>query len=92
MSVMGLAFGGCSSIVGVVSTAGLRAIASDAVIDRAYAWLCARRKDAPADADVWHLRFHWASERPRLVAALLAGRYRFAPVRVWQSAAGQGTR
>lgn len=28
----------------------------------AYKWLCQQRKNAPADSDVRHLRFHWAED------------------------------
>lgn len=34
----------------------LARIASDAVLDDAYEWLCHRRRDYPADADVWSFR------------------------------------
>ena len=32
-------------------------------MDDAYAWLCHRRRRFPPNADVWHLRFHWAREK-----------------------------
>ena len=35
-------------------------IASDAVLDEAYAWLCDRRKDYSPHDDVWKLRERWA--------------------------------
>ena len=34
----------------------MEAIASDAVMEEAYRWLCERRKDYAPDADVWHHR------------------------------------
>ena len=52
-------------------------VAADAVLDRAFTWLCARRKDFPAACDVWSLRRRWTTERARLRADLVAGRYRF---------------
>ena len=55
----------------------LSRIASDPVLDTAFAWLCKRRHDYPAHADVWHFRRHWREEKARLHAELLAGRYRF---------------
>ena len=55
-------------------------IASDHVIDTAYAWLCERRKAWHANADVWALRFCWPAEKARLREALLAGRYCFEPM------------
>ncbi len=56
----------------------LAELTSDDVLDPAYDWLCGRRRDYPADADVWSLRRSWAEEKERIRAELLAGRYRFA--------------
>ena len=53
-------------------------VASEAVLDHAYAWLCKRRHAFPPGADVWALRRHWQRERPRLRAELRAGTYRLA--------------
>ncbi len=68
----------------------MEAIASDAAIDEAYAWLCERRKDYAPDADVWHLRFRWAEVKPQIQAALRAGTYRLGAVTCFQ--AGEETR
>jgi RNA-directed DNA polymerase len=54
-----------------------RIIASDAVLNQAYKWLCHRRKDYGANADVWNFRRNWQSEKARLRADLIAGCYRF---------------
>ena len=51
-------------------------IASDAVLDEAYAWLCNRRKDYSPHDDVWTLRERWADVKPRLQRSLLRGEYR----------------
>ena len=51
-------------------------IASDDLIERAYGWLCERRKDYSANNDVWHLRLRWQAIRPRLQADVLSGQYR----------------
>ena len=51
-------------------------IASDAVIDEAYAWLCDRRRDYSPHDDVWTLRERWADVKPRLQRSLLRGEYR----------------
>ena len=40
----------------MVATLLMNTIASDQVIDEAYAWLCERRKDYAPDADVRHWR------------------------------------
>ena len=55
-------------------------IASDDVIERAYAWLCERRKDYSANNDVWQLRWRWQEGRSRLQADLLSGKYRLGAV------------
>ena len=51
-------------------------LVADTVLDAAYDWLCHRRRDYPADADVWTLRRHWPTVKAALRADLLAGRYR----------------
>lgn len=48
-------------------------------------WLCRQREDAPADADVWHLRHHWRVMKSDLLAQLLAGDYRLSPMQVIKS-------
>ena len=50
-------------------------------LDAAYEWLCHRRKDYPANADIWWLRQRWQSEKPLLVRELATGRIRFEPLR-----------
>ena len=52
-------------------------VVTDAVMDRAYEWLCERRKAYPDAADVWSFRHHWTEERERIRAALIASTYRF---------------
>ncbi|WP_336243342.1 reverse transcriptase domain-containing protein [Enterobacter cloacae] len=52
------------------------------LLDASYAWLCASRKNHPANADVWDLRFHWQQEKAPLLRALRAGTYRLLPLRV----------
>ena len=58
----------------------LTEMASDAVLDRAYAWLCKRRLHYPPDADIWTLRFRWPQEKATIRTQLLAGSYRFEPL------------
>ncbi len=55
----------------------LAELTSDDVLDTVYDWLCKRRRNYPADADVWSFRQVWAREKNKLKAALAAGRYRF---------------
>ena len=60
------------------ATSGIRdRLASDAVIDAAYAWLCARRKGSSHNHDRWHLRWNWQRQEPRILSQLLSGTYRF---------------
>jgi len=40
----------------------LAQLASDDVLDAAYDWLCRRRKDYPANVDVWRFRQRWPSD------------------------------
>ncbi len=55
----------------------LATITSETTLDAAFAWLCKRRRDYPANADIWDFRREWPQEKARLQADLLAGRYRF---------------
>ncbi len=55
-------------------------VAGDDALDQAYDWLCHRRREAPADSDVWLLRRRWTEIKPRLRADLGAGRFRFGPL------------
>lgn len=52
-------------------------ITSDAVLDRAYEWLCRRRRDYSANSDVWTLRRDWAREKEQIKGELLSGNYCF---------------
>ena len=55
----------------------LATLASDALIDGAYRWLCHQRRHWPADADIWELRFHWTEAKLSIQQALAKGDYRF---------------
>ena len=48
-------------------------IASEPVLQQAYAWLCDRRRDHSPNDDVWDLRWRWEEIRPQLQARLRAG-------------------
>lgn len=52
-------------------------VASDTILDAAFAWLCHRRRDYPARADIWNFRRNWTAEKQRIQTHLLAGRFRF---------------
>lgn len=60
--------------------ASLYFLASDAVIDAAYAWLCRQRRDWPADTGIWDLRFRWCRDKQRIQAVLQRGDYPFSPM------------
>ena len=55
----------------------LSALASDALLEQAFAWLCQRRKRDPPHADVWNLRRYWPTEKARIQHELRTGIYRF---------------
>ncbi len=56
-------------------------LADSALLERAFDWLCRRRREYPADADVWTLRRRWGEEKRRLQAELRSGRYSTQPLR-----------
>ncbi len=64
-------------------------VASDKVIDAAFAWLCKRRQGYPPRADVWALRHDWVRQRARIQAELRAGSYRLASVQRIITQAGE---
>ncbi|WP_244633670.1 hypothetical protein [Erwinia persicina] len=55
---------------------------SAAAWQTAWRWLCQRRRHAPPNVDIWHLRFHWARQDDRLYQQLQSGSYRLAPMQV----------
>ena len=57
-------------------------------IDDAYRWLCQQRRNHPDSADIWHLRFHWDTERTRILRSLEQGTYYFSPLQVITKADG----
>lgn len=50
----------------------------------AYIWLGKRRRHAPPNADVWHLRFHWLQQGEALYRQVCRGNYRLQPMQVHQ--------
>jgi retron-type reverse transcriptase len=59
----------------------MEVIASEEVLEQAFAWLCERRKNYSHNDEVWDVRFRWADIKPVLQRKLLAGRCRFSPLR-----------
>ena len=62
------------------TTPNLSSLIDDAVLDEAWDWLCWRRRDYPASADIWWLRQDWYIEKQRLCQQLEHGNYQFAPL------------
>ncbi len=56
-------------------------VASESVLNQAFAWLCQRRLDYSPNDDVWDVRWRWEELRPRLQDWLRAGVYRIGAVR-----------
>jgi hypothetical protein len=61
---------------------------TEATLDIAYSWLCKQRRNFPANADVWHLRFHWHSQRQALLESLHKHEYTLLPQSVVTTADG----
>lgn len=53
---------------------------TEASLDTAYSWLCKQRANFPANADIWHLRFHWRTIKPQLIDDLTSNRFNFQPL------------
>ncbi|ECA1950138.1 transposase [Salmonella enterica subsp. enterica serovar Virchow] len=56
--------------------------------EAAWQWLFHQRRHAPADADIWHLRFHWPQMRDTFWQQVLRGEYRLSPLQVHRSRQG----
>ncbi|WP_320734286.1 hypothetical protein [Enterobacter kobei] len=50
----------------------------------AWHWLCQRRRHAPSNADIWHLRFHWAQQGDWLYQHLQSGYCQLALMQVFR--------
>ncbi len=56
-------------------------LTSNTLLEQAYAWICAQRKDSSHNNSVWDLRFNWTTVKPELQRQLLAGVYHLSPLR-----------
>ncbi|UZE95327.1 hypothetical protein [Alkalimarinus alittae] len=56
-------------------------------IDTAYLWLC-KQRNFSANADIWHLRFHWHNVRQELLKSLHKKDYTFMPLSMVTKANG----
>ncbi|NVC33762.1 transposase [Serratia marcescens] len=50
----------------------------------AYRWVKSRRRHAPPNADIWHLRFHWAERRAAIYRRVRNGDYRLLPMQLYR--------
>jgi hypothetical protein len=55
--------------------------ASDQVINSAFDWVCARRRDYSHNSDIWELRRNWPAVKQVIQATLRTGQYTFSPLR-----------
>jgi hypothetical protein len=62
---------------------------TEVTLDTAYLWLCKQRRNFPANADIWHLRFHWHTIRGELLQTLHKQDYTFLPLSVVTKADGE---
>jgi RNA-directed DNA polymerase len=62
---------------------------TEATLDTAYSWLCKQRRNFPANADIWHLRFHWHTIHSELLQTLHKQDYTFLPLSVVTKADGE---
>ncbi|MFT5675108.1 MAG: RNA-directed DNA polymerase, partial [Paraglaciecola sp.] len=62
---------------------------TEVTLDTAYLWLCKQRANFPANADIWHLRFHWHTIRGELLQTLNIQDYTFMPLSVVTKADGE---
>jgi RNA-directed DNA polymerase len=62
---------------------------TEVTLDTAYSWLCKQRRNFPANADIWHLRFHWHTIRGELLQTLNRQDYTFMPLSVVTKADGE---
>lgn len=54
-----------------------RKLIADDTLEKAYAWLCHRRKDYPDSADIWIFRKHWLEEKLTIQQSIASGQYQF---------------
>lgn len=62
-------------------------VAFDEYWHQAWEWLKMRRKAAPSDADIWHLRFHHKTLLPELYSRVLTNHYQLSPMCVFNEKA-----
>ena len=66
-----------------------KCVFTEVTLDTAYSWLCKQRRNFPANADIWHLRFHWHRVRQELLQTLNKQDYTFMPLSVVTKADGE---
>ncbi|MBT5503672.1 hypothetical protein HOK15_05675 [Candidatus Falkowbacteria bacterium] len=58
-----------------------RTVGSTGNFEKAFEWLCKKRKNYSPFADVWELRYQWNTEMPQIQQAILSGTYTFDAIR-----------
>lgn len=54
----------------------------------AWRWLCHSRRHAPVNADIWHLRFHWAQLEDEFWHRVINGQHQLSPMQVFNRCSG----
>lgn len=57
-------------------------IASEAILEQAFVWLCQKRSHYHFNGDVWHLRRWWTEKKAYIQRMLLTRQYRFRELRL----------
>jgi RNA-directed DNA polymerase len=59
------------------------------LLDESFSGLCKQRKHFPVNSDVWDVRFHWESIKPKLIRDLSTNRFTFQPLQKVTKASGE---
>ncbi|EBS8365466.1 hypothetical protein JYY36_002935 [Salmonella enterica subsp. diarizonae serovar 50:z:-] len=68
--------------------AALPPLFTDTLLREACLWLYRQRQHYPADADIWHLRFHRETLFPQILKSLNTGTWQFSPLSLVRKANG----
>lgn len=68
--------------------AALPPLFTDTLLREACLWLYRQRQHYPADADIWHLRFHREALFPQILKSLNTGTWQFSPLSLVRKANG----
>ena len=65
----------------IAASAYSRRLATNEIINTAYDWVYAQRKNHSHNNSIWSLRANWAQLKPQLISQLLSGSYRLSPLK-----------